>query len=162
MEIRYSMVKAMRDVYFAHRPEEVGTDKLTRELAAEMLQAALDAGQHDQENTMSKTQEQRIRAAAKGVKALNPAGSDQWCERVARAALEAADREPPKWPTSETMHLLYGAGHWDEQRRDMALAGLLADPIIKAAIAMREHARTHDRPIYGAVALFDAIDEAGL
>lgn len=116
-----------------------------------------------------KTQEQRIKDAAAVLVGLNVSGPS--AERWARDVLEAADHEPPKWPTDESVHCVHRPEdeEWEESRQYLREA-LLADPIIKAAVALRRFSerREYARMIatdewYRATApLFEAIDEAGL
>jgi hypothetical protein len=80
----------------------------------------------------------------------------------AREIIEAYLTEPPKWPTNETMNLLWPAV-WGSGERLRTAAAMRADPIIKAAIELRDY--WSDSPRSGcsaANAVIDAVNEAGL
>jgi hypothetical protein len=117
-----------------------------------------------------KPQEQRIEDAA-GVIATHD-GYDMSRDapgpchlEIARQVLEAADREPPVWPTDESIAALNAASHdGKSSQREIIRAAFLADPIIKAAIAYRNE-RTADANTFRGPegnAVIDAVNEAGL
>lgn len=105
-----------------------------------------------------KSQEQRIEDATRALMARR-ALSQTDARYIAGIALEAADREPPKWPTEESVRAMADV---PEYVREDLRAAFLADPIIKAAIRLRD---AYQRPAcfddeIGAV--YDAVNEAGL
>ena len=90
-----------------------------------------------------KSQERRIEDAAVAlVGELRWRGHLDRAREIARAMLEAADRESPKWPTDKSVKALTSAAnttdgwHSHEGRRAALRAALLADPIVKAAVAL--------------------------
>lgn len=114
-----------------------------------------------------KSQAQRIRDAAEE---LRRRGHLSVPEEVARAVLEAADRESPKWPTDASVEkfgvtALAGSDVFEDTRDDLR-AAMLADPIIKAAVRQAEAVRART-PADGqlptwAVGVFHAVERAGL
>lgn len=86
----------------------------------------------------------------------------------AAALLEAADREPPTWPTDESVEAFCrvvsaNGGYAAGARRPGLRAALLADPIIKAAIAYRDvNGPTRQCSSLSGRLICDAVDEAGL
>ena len=89
-------------------------------------------------------------------------------ERFARRVVEAYLTEPPPWPTEESMDAYAvtdaqdsGVGACD---REALRAAMLADPIIQAAIKLRDQERQGPgaRLAYARVAVVDAVIEAGL
>jgi hypothetical protein len=117
---------------------------------------------------MPKSQEQRVNALADFLaNELNRAG----CHELARRALEAADREP--WPSDESVRKFRAAYRsstnggmplGDEWVRDCLREAFLADPILQAAVALRDMEASasyrFDSPRVRA--LIDAVNEAGL
>lgn len=128
-----------------------------------------------------KSQEQRITSATLVIAAHLTGGHDQRHQEarvIAIRALEAADTPPPTWPSDasvNTYHDVY-LQQFDEppcgifeQEREVLRSALLADPIIKAAIAYRDYQRSkHESPwgtdgfVEAARGILDAVDGAGL
>jgi hypothetical protein len=83
---------------------------------------------------------------------------------LARRIVDAYLTAPPKWPTNEQMQLVRGsAGGFDqEDARDTARQVLLADPIVKAAIALRNEPREPRGWLERVQRVIDAVNEAGL
>ena len=121
-----------------------------------------------------KSQENRIEDAAVAlVSELRWRGDLDRGREIARAMLEAADRESPKWPTDKSVKAFTSAAnttggwHSHEGRRAALRAALLADPIVKAAVALVAYwgdaqaalLRVADTP---PGALVRAVREAGL
>jgi hypothetical protein len=85
-------------------------------------------------------------------------------------ALEAADREPPKWPTDESVFAINKcrrSGAHIEDVRNATREAMLADPIVKAAIALRDEIVLAVGPVgletaRVVQAVIDAVNEAGL
>lgn len=86
------------------------------------------------------------------------------------SAIKAYLTEPPKWPTDGSVSALEGdwptPEHREDWRADLRRA-MLADPIIKAAVRLRDSIPAAIGPIgpYHAQvvqAVIDAVDEAGL
>lgn len=78
--------------------------------------------------------------------------------------LEAADRVP-LWPTDESVRIAYGDYDVPDdmtERRGKLRAALVADPIIKAAVAYREYCWPQGPAGAHAKAVTDAVDQAGL
>ena len=115
-----------------------------------------------------KSQEQRIKDAAEVVANIAMGRLQGGPDALAAAILKAADREPQKWPTDESVRA-FDCGAFgipvDEDfeaiRHDLR-ASLLADPIIKAAIAYRDNAPAGSGDTWRGKALLDAVNEAGL
>ena len=116
-----------------------------------------------------KSQEQRIKDAAEAMLPALTGGYRQRAEeatKLAMLALEAADREPPTWPTDECLEIIW-RGAWcggPKERRLRVREALLADPILKAAIAYRDGNDGRRGDLVGGFgeALIDAVNEAGL
>jgi hypothetical protein len=126
-----------------------------------------------------KTQEQRIKDATaafldytrdwyRGNFDSNKVSEHHW-QAVIGHALQAADREPPKWPTDESVKTIWHGGWIDgtEEQRLRTREALLADPIIKAAIALRDEIVLAVGPVGPETArvvqaVIDAVNEAGL
>lgn len=115
-----------------------------------------------------KSQQQRIEDAAAVLRQqINPCNH----EALARKVLEAADRESPKWPTDEVYNRAHNrllGSPVDDDRRERLRRALLADPIIRAAIAYRDENRKRRETNLNLMdwpegqALADAVNEAGL
>lgn len=114
-----------------------------------------------------KSREQRIKDAAVELERMFPAIGSGYS--AAEKVLEAADREPT-WPTDESLRLaggFYANDVPDEEHRQALREAMLADPIIKAAVAcVRGRVERDNR--YGADSerardvLRRAVTEAGL
>lgn len=94
---------------------------------------------------MAKTQEQRIEDAARELKRMFPSVGE--ASAAAKKVLEAADREPPKWPTDESVRRFKAAYRSstnsdvpmsDEWLRDCLREAMVHDPIHEAAVAVRD------------------------
>jgi hypothetical protein len=114
-----------------------------------------------------KSQEQRIEDAAAAISArITVYGEDALL--LARNVLEAADREPPKWPTDESLAALNAATHdGKSSQREIVRAAFLADPIVKAAIELRRIipaavGQVGPNDAQAVQAVIDAVNEAGL
>lgn len=116
-----------------------------------------------------KSQEQRIRDAANEYRRIShlfphPESLASPAE-IARRMLEAADREPPKWPTDHSLDELWSGEAWSEEDRDVLRRAMLADPIIQAAIRLRDIGRkecTLVDIVIARDAVVAAVIEAGL
>lgn len=128
------------------------------------------------------TDDQRIeRAAAElcrirqnGGWTVLPGRTREEYRQAAREILEAADRESPKWPTDESVHAFGVAENarflrgpkGDPDYREPLRQALLADPIIRAAVELRDVRKARpDRAWERSEALqgvVDAVNEAGL
>lgn len=123
-----------------------------------------------------KSQDQRIEDAA-AVLRMHYARPDKLpcicsARSVARAALEAADREPPKWPTDESewptdesvraYARVVGNVLPQDEEREALRAAFLADPILKAAVALAGGYDSLTNVGQRLRALIEAVREAGL
>jgi hypothetical protein len=117
-----------------------------------------------------KTQEQRLRDATEYMTShLGRPIDPVTAMAIAGGMLQAADREPPKWPTDESVKTIWHGGWIDgtEEQRLRTREALLADPIIKAAIALRDEIVLAVGPVGPETArvvqaVIDAVNEAGL
>lgn len=112
-----------------------------------------------------KSQEQRIKDAAKELRRMFPSVGLGGGLGPAQKILEAADRESPKWPTDESVRDFEAAmdpAYTHEDIRTALRAALLADPIIKAAVALRDAYRLPECLDPQVGDLVDAVNEAGL
>lgn len=121
-----------------------------------------------------KSHEQRIKDAAAEFRLIIgefPTSASN--EEIATRLLEAADHEPPQWPTDESLrayfdvHGWYGEGADMEYYRRKLRTALLVDPIIKAAIEMRHTVLSAIGPVgpddaRAVQAVIDAVNEARL
>lgn len=121
---------------------------------------------------MTKTQEERVADAAQALRDHyhEPyAGvSDRWSE-IAKKVLEAADREKSVWPTDESLgYFLKPDGSplrasdkdTAETVRGSLRAAMLADPIVKAAVAVVARGELADNRMQ-LVQLHTAVHRAG-
>lgn len=120
-----------------------------------------------------KSQADRVKDAAAALAPRLPSGlSSKVLANIARAVLEAADREPPSWPDDEFMGALFDFAenwgssdldfandldHWRPQARD--LLGRL--DVIKASVAYRD-SRAGEVSFAHGRRIIDAVNEAGL
>jgi hypothetical protein len=113
-----------------------------------------------------KTQEQRIEDAA-AVLQRHIADQDltrQHVTDLAREMLDAAETPRVEWPTDESVSLVRRVAYADfEIARSVLRDAMLADPIIKEAVACRDYER-HEGYIYGGAVrdVINAVNEAGL
>lgn len=121
-----------------------------------------------------RSQEQRITSATLVIAGHLTGGHDQRHQQartIAIQALEAADREPPTWPHNESVNAYHDAyltefdrppcGVFEQERRVLRDA-LLADPIIKAALAYVNVDPDEGHLYRYGQAIVDAVREAGL
>jgi hypothetical protein len=126
-----------------------------------------------------KTQEQRITdAAAALAETLNRSVDEQRTYTgLAAKVLEAADRETPAWPTDDSIDAYTDVRGFSREQNEASRvlyraglrAAMLADPIIKAAIAYRD-VTDNGRPtgsfardkVEARLAVRRVVDEAGL
>lgn len=112
-----------------------------------------------------KSQEQRIQDAARVVAThdgydMTRDGPADCHLEIARAVLEAADREPPSWPTDASYACLA-----DDTSRENLRDAMVRDPIIQRAREARaawSPGRESVEYFRALAALFNAVDEAGL
>jgi hypothetical protein len=77
-----------------------------------------------------------------------------------REIIAAYLTEPPRWPTDESIQAYNSSS--PRSHRQQLRAALCADPIIKAAINLRDGAEGYNVGIQDEEALIDAVNEAGL
>lgn len=118
-----------------------------------------------------KSQKDRVAdATAEYQRALRENPESTVAELVS-AILDAADREPPRWPTDGSVSA-FGAvlakhkattALSPHQSREILRAAMLADPIIRAAVALAEdYTPKPDCLRESIAAVVDAVREAGL
>lgn len=82
---------------------------------------------------------------------------------VAKEMLEAADKEEPNWPTDESMSVLRHVCDINgDADRDRARDAFLVDPIIQAAVELKNRRRDGYDEDAATQRICDAVDEAGL
>lgn len=120
---------------------------------------------------MSKTREEKIRdLAAELRREFSDYDRDGRSVSIAERLLDAAEREAPKWPTSESIEayddIINDPRVVDHEKKREALgAAMSVDPVIRAAIEVARYANsrpTNYLDINDVHDLLDAIENAGL